>query len=377
MEKRVLIIAGVAIALVAALCLGSLAGGGIVLAITQLRSGGEGQVLETGGMLASGLDPDRGVLVQSVDPDGPAGQAGVVRGDIILRIDGERVDRPRELMGLLAAREPGDRVTLEVLHGDEIRSVSVTLEDDGGLGLAVGGGGVGFGQPSVPFGSAGALIVEVLPGTPADEAGLETGMRVMAVDEQELGQEYDLADAIGQREPGDLVTLSVVTTAGENREFEVELGEHPDDAGRGYLGVSYQSLPGQDQPGFPPEFLPEDLPELPPDFEFDFLPGDDALSGAIVQEVFADTSAMEAGLAAGDVISAVDGDPVESPGDVVAAVRARAPGDELRLTILRIDSGEQEEVVVTLGENPEESGSAYLGVRLGGMLRFQGERNER
>ena len=69
---------------------------------------------------AWGLKNDQGALVQSVSP-GPAEQAGLRRGDIIVSIDGKPVTSSDEVVRLISARDPGSKVRLTVLRdGKEI-----------------------------------------------------------------------------------------------------------------------------------------------------------------------------------------------------------------------------------------------------------------
>ena len=88
----------------------------------------------------------------------------------------------------------------------------------------------------------GALIAEVVPGSPADEAGLEGGDQeirfqgaqvtaggdvIASVDGHELVEEADLARLIALKSPGDTVTLEVLDD-GDSEEVEVTLGERPE-----------------------------------------------------------------------------------------------------------------------------------------------------
>jgi putative serine protease PepD len=68
--------------------------------------------------------------------------------------------------------------------------------------------------------------------------------------------------------------------------------------------------------------------------------------GTFVLEVVPDTAAADAGLEPGDLIVAVDGEPVDTPTAVRDAVREKAPGDEIVLEIQR--DGELQELTVTL-----------------------------
>ena len=55
--------------------------------------------------------------------------------------------------------------------------------------------------------------------------------------------------------------------------------------------------------------------------------------------------------AGGDVIVAIDGEPVDSGDDVVAAVDTRNPGDQMELELIR--DGEQLTITVTLGNRTD------------------------
>ena len=74
-------------------------------------------------------------------------------------------------------------------------------------------------------------------------------------------------------------------------------------------------------------------------------------SGVRIGSVAEDSPAAEAGLEAGDVITAVDGDEVTSPLDLVRAIRQHDPDDEITITYTR--NGTSAEARVTLAERPE------------------------
>lgn len=70
-------------------------------------------------------------------------------------------------------------------------------------------------------------------------------------------------------------------------------------------------------------------------------------AGAALTSVEPGSPAEDAGLTEDDVVTAVDGQGVSSMIDLAAAVRTKAPGDDVSLTVVR--DGEERTVVVTLG----------------------------
>ncbi|MDQ4097738.1 MAG: PDZ domain-containing protein, partial [Actinomycetota bacterium] len=72
--------------------------------------------------------PDRdGVLVREVDPDGPAGQAGVRQGDLIVEAGGRAVARLDDLYAALDGLGDEESLALGIVRGAEELSLSVTF----------------------------------------------------------------------------------------------------------------------------------------------------------------------------------------------------------------------------------------------------------
>ncbi len=85
------------------------------------------------------------------------------------------------------------------------------------------------------------------------------------------------------------------------------------------------------------------------------------VSGALIQWVEPEGPADEAGLKEGDIITAVDGQPVDRSHPLDQRIRRYDPGDRVEITYWR---GDRERTVqVRLGEHPDEEGIAYLGIR--------------
>jgi membrane-associated protease RseP (regulator of RpoE activity) len=95
----------------------------------------------------------------------------------------------------------------------------------------------------------GALVTEVVEGSPADRAGIQPGDLILAVDGVRLEDEDTLIRVIRRHRPGDRAEITL-WSRGRERTISVRLGEHPEEKQAAYLGVYYQMLPmGMELPG--------------------------------------------------------------------------------------------------------------------------------
>lgn len=76
-----------------------------------------------------GIGEVTGVLVLSVDEDGPAGRAGIRPGDVLESMEGVQLTAPEKLLAELRTRNPGDTVNLSVKRGDQSQDVKVDLTE--------------------------------------------------------------------------------------------------------------------------------------------------------------------------------------------------------------------------------------------------------
>jgi S1-C subfamily serine protease len=115
--------------------------------IAQLEAGGSGGAPESGTAPAGsggflgisgasitpelaqqyGLAAESGVLVEEAVQGGPAAEAGIEAGDVIVAIDGQQLAGMEELAQVVGADEPGAEVELTVVRGGETGTVSATL----------------------------------------------------------------------------------------------------------------------------------------------------------------------------------------------------------------------------------------------------------
>ena len=73
-----------------------------------------------------------GIYVDKVEDGGAAAEAGIVKGDVIVGIDGKKITKMAELNEFLASKRPGDKVRISFLHEKAKKEKTVTLKNTQG-----------------------------------------------------------------------------------------------------------------------------------------------------------------------------------------------------------------------------------------------------
>jgi len=321
---------------------------------------------------ARALEEDKGVLIVAVQRGSPAAEAGLRRGDIILKVNEVEVNSAGALRDALAALKPGDEVRLRIARGEAERTLRVVLGQADGrpyLGVvpfAPEPSAQGERLPDRPREEDGARrwlerhfapqvrITEVITGSPAAKAGLRAGDILLAINDKPVDWQIVVSDPLASYKPGDEVTLKIKRDDAE-RSVKVRLGENPEKKGAPYLGLRYTLAIGS-----------VNLP----------FGQSERISGASVAQVVAGSPAEKAGLKVGDLITAANDKPIKRADDLVQLVGRSKPGDTLTLSVRREGQERPLSLTVTLGEHPEQAGKAYLGVSLGSAIFIPGLEGE-
>ena len=139
-----------------------------------------------------GLDRTTGALVNRVLPETPAATAGILRGDVLLRINGKEIRGVRELQLIIASTEVGKEVEVVVLRDGKELALAVTVtarneetaaaahsekrQKQGALGLDIG--------PT--DGAEGVVVVAVAAESSAAVAGVKAGDIIISINRVEV-----------------------------------------------------------------------------------------------------------------------------------------------------------------------------------------------
>jgi Do/DeqQ family serine protease len=76
-----------------------------------------------------GLKEVQGVLINAVDPNGPAAKAGIKAGDVVIDINGKPTNDPNEFRNMVAETQPGTQITLTISRNGQNQQVRATLDE--------------------------------------------------------------------------------------------------------------------------------------------------------------------------------------------------------------------------------------------------------
>jgi serine protease Do len=172
-----------------------------------------------------GLDRPQGALVSSVEKGGPAEKAGLQPGDVILAVDGKKIERSAEVPPLVAAVKPGSKANLEVWRERSKRTVAVTVGELPSEQAASAKPDSGSGEATGKLGLAvrpdqSGLVVENATG-PAARAGIRRGDVVVSVNGKPVKNAEELRSATANAKG----TVALLVKRGEASMFvPLEIG---------------------------------------------------------------------------------------------------------------------------------------------------------
>jgi len=161
-----------------------------------------------------GLTETHGALVAGVEPDSPAALGGVKPGDVIVRLNGEKLEDFKDLPKLVADVSAGSESTLQVKRQGEILDIEVEIgnmpDDDVKVALADDTDTPKLGvylseltpearqRYRIGKDTEGVLVAGVQQGSPAAKAGIEAGQVINMVGQETVQSPQDVISRVQQ-----------------------------------------------------------------------------------------------------------------------------------------------------------------------------------
>lgn len=147
-----------------------------------------------------------GALVTDVQKDSAAFNAGLKRGDLIVKVDNTTIKSPMDLKNYIGSIDPKQQIELSYERDNEIKTVKFMLKTDekslqyekgyiDGLKL-VELDSKNKQQYRIPENINGILITEVSPKSKAEQAGFEAGDIIVGVNQYEISNFKELSKAL-------------------------------------------------------------------------------------------------------------------------------------------------------------------------------------
>jgi serine protease Do len=183
------------------------------------------------------LPVTEGAIVNEVSAGGPAAKAGLKLDDVVIAIDGQKVSSASALTRTVALKRPGTASTLTLYRNGTKQDVKVTLgtrpdlegvskrspkesEESSKARVGVSLSDIDARtaqQAGFTRNEGGALITDVVPGSPAERAELSPGMLVVEANRKPVRNAEELAGAIRATPSGGTLLLRVMMPGGNSR----------------------------------------------------------------------------------------------------------------------------------------------------------------
>ena len=178
------------------------------LLLTDVKDLDDGQKAKLGK-----APPPQGAFVAELTPGGPAGKAGIRPGDVITNVNNQQIKGAGDVVDYVSSQNIGTKVTLHFVRDGKPAQTQVALaelpdEDQRqAAGEAQGQQGkVGLGlqtlTPDVASslgmerGTKGAVVTDVVAGSPAERAGLKPGDVIVEVDRRAVGSSEEAVSVL-------------------------------------------------------------------------------------------------------------------------------------------------------------------------------------
>ena len=171
------------------------------------------------------LEDRNGAIISQVMKGSPAEDAGVKEQDVIIEVNGKKVNDSSNLKNLISSGRPNDKTKLTIIRDGREKNLTVTLGLRPGekeltetfkygekrfdlLGLKV----ETYESEEGAFANTkeGVRVIEIKPGSPADDGNIQRGDIIIEIGKSNISDKNDYDSEIEEYLEGDTIMLRVI-----------------------------------------------------------------------------------------------------------------------------------------------------------------------
>jgi membrane-associated protease RseP (regulator of RpoE activity) len=160
-------------------------------------------------------------MVTSVVSGSPADAAGIKENMVLMQIDNKPITNANDFLSYMKDVKAGTNIVLSMMENGEKNQISLTTIEGNET-------------------KAGVKVYRVVPGSPAEAAGIKPGMTMVRIDNTTLNGIVDFMGFMNSTKQGQKVEIYLLSNINEPEiVYTIDLAKYPDsDATKGFLGVS-------------------------------------------------------------------------------------------------------------------------------------------
>lgn len=175
-------------------------------------------------------DVEEGVVIDEIEPNGPASKSSLKPADVVVAVNGKPVKTSRELKDLVSTAKVGDTVSLDIVRGKKHLTVKVKTEAVPGeetaanthktstpeieattFGLSVQSLNKDLAKEFEVDFTNGVVVTEVEPNSPAADEGITPGDIITEVNRKAVANVKDFREALKNTDPKKGLLINVVS----------------------------------------------------------------------------------------------------------------------------------------------------------------------
>lgn len=180
------------------------------------------------GPVLGGIQPVGNLQIMGIDDVSPSLDSGLMNEMVLTSINGQKVTDAASVDQALSTVSPGDPITVRASYQRTSQNYTVAAD---------------LSAENVNY--AGVLIAGTVAGSPAEAAGIQSGMTVYKIDGEYVRGMQDFSGRMGLKSPGETVIFTVKepNSTDVSSDIEFVLGKTPGNETKAYAGITYSAGP--------------------------------------------------------------------------------------------------------------------------------------